>query len=86
MSQPSIRELSLDDAKIMVAKRITNAMASLVNNEASSHDDTMRLQGLGFALGIIFEEFTGHSAKSRRPSELMKWAIELPEPLIRRVS
>ncbi len=79
-----IRDLLLDDAKVLVVKRIIQAMGALVMG-TSDHDCTMRLQGLGLALAICFEEFTGISAKQKKPSELMTWGLELPEPLIRKV-
>lgn len=80
-----IRDLTLDDAKLMVVKRIAQHMAALVTNQVSSHDESMKLFGLGWALGICFEEFTGNSAKVRKPSELLKWAFDLPAPAARRV-
>lgn len=76
--------LQLDDAKIMVVKRIVNVMGSLVM-DTSDHDSTMRLEGLGLALAFCFEEFTNITAKDKKPSELMVWGIELPAPLVRRV-
>ncbi len=74
----------MTDTEIMIAKRITQAAGALLLN-TSSHDDTLRLQGLCLALAFCFEEMMGLSAKSRKPSELMTWAYELPEPLIKRV-
>lgn len=85
MAQPTIRELSVDDAKITVVKRIIQVMSTIID-QPSDHDQTMRLQGLGLALAFCFEEFTGHSSKGRRPSELMKWGFDLPAPLIRKVN
>lgn len=81
---PSIRELTLDDSKLMVVKRLVQAMVGILDSP-DSHDDTMRLQGFAVTLAICFEEFTGNSANSKKPSELMKWAFELPQPLIRKV-
>ena len=80
-----IRDLSLDDAKILVVKRIVNAMSGLLLN-TSSAEDTRRLEGLGLALAFCFEEFVGISARDKKPSELIVWGIELPEPAVRRVS
>ena len=80
-----IRDLLLDDAKILVVKRIVNAMSGLILN-TSSLEDTHRLQGLGLALAFCFEEFVGVSARDKKPSELIVWGIELPEPAVRRVS
>ena len=74
----------LNDTTAMIAKRITSAMGSLVLS-TNSHDDTCRLQGLGLALAFVFEESAGESSKQRKPSELMKWAIELPDPVVKRV-
>lgn len=74
----------MTDTEILISKRIAQAMGALILN-TSDHESTLRLQGLGLALAFCFEEIMGISSKSKRPSELITWAIQLPEPQIKRV-
>lgn len=68
-----------------IAKRILFEMLNLTSGKdrASVEQRYHTFIGLSLALIYVYEEYTGQSAKERKPKELMTWAMELPEPCVR---
>jgi hypothetical protein len=69
---------------IIVARRIVREMVKI--QRSGLGDKAIQYYiGLGVSLGIIWEVANGHppgTANRRKPIEIMRWAIELPEQKI----
>lgn len=64
-----------------VAKRIARQMASLQDGSIPQDAKGLALfMGLGLALGMCFEQATGVSFQTRKPQEILKWALALSGP------
>jgi hypothetical protein len=72
----------MDATQIRIAKRVTHYMLEVANEQI----DMNFFMGLGFSLGIIYEEVTGKTCASLKPQELMQWALGLPEVPFPKVS
>lgn len=73
---------SSETSSTRIAKRVAHEMLQVAHEQVDLHF----YMGLGFSIAIIYEEMTGRSAASRKPQELIQWALELPEVAYRRVS
>lgn len=65
----------MTECEIRIARRIATYMLEV----AEQRVDLAFFQGLGLALGVVYEECTGHTVNNKKPKGVIEWAQNLPE-------
>lgn len=64
----------MTESEIRIARRLATYMLEVAEQQA----DLNFFQGLGLALGILYEETQSLSIANMKPRDLLQWALTLP--------
>lgn len=71
----------MEASEIRFVKRIAHEMLQVAHEQI----DMSFFMGLGFSLGLAYEEITGRTCADKKPQELIQWALDLPEVRYKKV-